>query len=210
MPPSPSKRNITIRPWGRGQRLFRIHSDHYQATEFNATSKGDARFSPLIGPDGQVVPTLYAGSTLDCALMETTFHDVAFVSGPKLHSKEKHVVGKTASVLQVTRDLRLIDLTSIALRKLGVAPEKLTRTDAALYSETRAWALAIHQEQPEAEGLLWTSRQDDTAFSIVLFGDRIELESLQSADDSFPLILPDGSPRAEVQALAMRLDVLLI
>ena len=210
MRPFPGKRNITIRAWGGGQRLFRVHPSHYQAIEFNATSKGDARFSPLISFDEQVIPTLYAGSTLDCALMETIFHDVPYVSGPKLHSKANHVVGKSASVLQVTRDLQLVDLTSIALRKLGVPPENLTRTDAALYSETRAWTLAIHQGRPEAEGLLWTSRQDDRAFALVLFGDRVEPESLQSTDKSFSLILPDGSPRAEVQALAMRLDVLLI
>ena len=210
MPPSPSKGNITILPWGRGRRLFRVHSDEYQSSEWNATTKGDARFSPLLGFDQQVIPTLYAGSTLDCAMMETVFHDVPFLSGPKLHSKAKHVVGKVASVLHVTRDLQLVDLTAVALRKLGVPPENLTRTDAARYPDTRASALAVHKEQPEAEGLLWTSRQDDTAFAIVLFGDRVHPETLQSTDDTFPLILSDGSPRTEVQALAMRLDVLLI
>lgn len=206
----PSKLKVTIRQWGDGQQLYRVHPDRYDANQFNPTTKGDARFSPLIGPDSRVIPTLYAGSTLDCALMETVFHDVPFVSGPKLHSKSKHVAGKIASVLRVSRNLRLVDLTSVALRKLGVAPESLTRTDASAYSETRAWALAIYQEHPKVDGLLWTSRQDDTALAVLLFGSRVEPETLNVSEERMPLILPDGSPRDEVQALAARLDVLLI
>lgn len=201
---------VTLRPWGRGLNLFRVHPDHLQPTEFNPTSKGNARFSPLIGVDGQVIPTLYAGSTIDCALMETVFHDVPFVSGPKLHSKAKHVKGKAVSTFRVTSDLNLVDLTSIALRKLGVPPEELTRSDEASYSGTRAWAVAIHQQQAGAQGLLWTSRQDDTASAVVLFGDRVNASLLLAADDTLPLLLPDGAPIAEVQALAARLDVLLI
>lgn len=210
MSSSPNKLNVTVRLWGAGKHLYRVHPEAYQALEFNATTKGDARFSPLIRPDGKVIPTLYAGSSLDCALMETVFHDVPFVSGPKLHSKAKHIVGKLASVLYVGEDLRLIDLTSIALRKLGVPPENLTRTDAARYSETRARALAVCEENPEAQGLLWTSRQDDTALAVVLFGDRIKTGTLEYEGESFSLVLPDGAPLSEVQALAARLDVLLI
>lgn len=202
--------NVTIRPWGLGQRLFRVHSERYRATEFNATAAGDARFSPLIDSSGVVIPTLYAGSTFDCSLMETVFHDVPYVSGPKLHSKAKHVSGKVASVLQVIRDLQLIDLTTIALRKLGVAPEELTRTDGSQYGATRAWAMTLYKEQREAEGLLWTSRQDDTALALVLFEDRVTPEIFQSAGASSPLELLDGSPVDEVQSLAARLDVILV
>ncbi len=207
---STAEASITIRPWGSSQRLFRIHPGRYGATEFNVNAKGEARFSPLVEATGQVIPTMYAGSSLDCALMETVFHDVPFVRGPKLHSKAKHVAGKIASALRLSRDLLFVDLTSVALHKLGIPPENLTRTGAALYRETRAWALAVHQEQSQAEGLLWTSRQDDTAFALVLFGDRIQPGTLEAAGESFSLILPDGSPRAEVQTLAQRLDVLLV
>ena len=210
MPSSPAKLNVTMRLWGGGKNVFRVHPAAYKALEFNSTSKGDARFSPLYSADGKVIPTLYAGSTLDCALMETVFHDVPFVNGPKLHSKAKHVVGKVVSTLQVKQDLSLIDLTSIPLRKLGVRPEDITRTDASRYAETRARALVMREENPEAQGLLWTSRQDDTALAVVLFGDRVNAGSLDFAGDSFSLTLPDGSARSEVQDLAARLDVLLI
>jgi hypothetical protein len=55
-------------------------------------------------------PTLYAWTALDCALMETVFHDVSFVAGPKMWSKATHVVGKVWSQLTLSRDLALIDL----------------------------------------------------------------------------------------------------
>jgi RES domain len=62
--------------------------------EFNPSPARNARFSPLVNAAGPVIPTLYAGTTLDCALMETVFHDVPFVAGPKIWSKATHAAGK--------------------------------------------------------------------------------------------------------------------
>jgi hypothetical protein len=39
--------------------------------------KGNARFSPIKDSDGASIPTLYGGTSFDCAVMETLFHDVA-------------------------------------------------------------------------------------------------------------------------------------
>lgn len=74
---------------------------------------------------GAVTPTLYAGTTLDCALMETVFHDVPFVAGPKMWSKATHVAGKVWSQLALSRDLALIDLSAVPLRKLGISRKDL-------------------------------------------------------------------------------------
>lgn len=210
MPPPAGKLNITVTAWGENQAVHRVHSQIYGALEFNPTPHGNARFSPLISSQGSVVPTLYAGSTLDCALMETVYHDVPFVGGPKLHSKAKHVSGRVRSKLRVTRNLRLIDLTAIPLRKLGISPSDLIVTDSSRYSETRSWASELYRQCEEAEGLLWTSRQDDTATAIMLFGSRLPISPLQVADESVSLLTEDGAPCNEVQDLAVRLDVLLI
>ncbi len=152
MPPPSDKLNITIIDWGANERIYRVHSQAYGAVEFNPTGRGEARFSPLLSSMGSVVPTLYAGSTLDCALMETVFHDVPFIRGPKLHSKVKHIYGKVRSTLRLTRDVRLIDLRSIPLRKLGISPSDLIVTDSSHYSETRTWASALYRQCEEAEG----------------------------------------------------------
>ena len=101
---------------------------------------------------GVVIPTIYAGTTLDCALMETVFHDVPFTAGPKIWSKASHVVGRVYSQLTLSRDLALIDLSAIALHKLGISRKDLIESDGSQYPETRAWALALHDQHPDAEG----------------------------------------------------------
>ena len=79
---------------------------------------------------GVVIPTIYAGTTLDCALMETVFHDVPFAAGPKIWSKASHVAGKVYSQLTLSRDLALIDLSAIALHKLGISRKDLIESEA--------------------------------------------------------------------------------
>jgi hypothetical protein len=163
----------------------------------------------LINTAGGVIPTLYAGTTLDCALMETVFHDVPFVSGPKMWSKATHVAGKVWSQFTLSRDLALIDLSAVPLHKLGISRKDLIECSASNYPETRAWALALHDQYPSAEGLTWTSRQADPARAIVLFEDRLSgtVLSLSGAPNS--LLLSDGSALLEVLMLAQRLGVLL-
>ena len=158
---------------------------------------------------GVVIPTIYAGTTLDCALMETVFHDVPFEAGPKIWSKASHVADKVYSQLTLSRDLALIDLSAIALHKLGISRKDLIECDGSEYPETRAWALALHDQHPDAEGLTWTSRQADPERAIVLFEDRLTGPALVTTGASNPLLLPDGSAIIEVLTLAQRLGVLL-
>jgi hypothetical protein len=121
-----------------------------------------------------VIPTLYAGTTLDCTLMETVFHDVPYAAGPKMLSKAKHVAGRSHSSLRFGVDLTLVDLSTISLHKLGISRPELIDTDASHYDESREWALALHEQYPVAQGLKWISRQDDTATARVLVGDRVD------------------------------------
>jgi RES domain len=158
---------------------------------------------------GVVVPTIYAGTTLDCALMETVFHDVPFVAGPKIWSKATHIAGKVYSQLTLSRDLALIDLSAIPLRKLGISRRDLIECDGSQHPESRAWALALHDQHPDAEGLTWTSRQADPARAIVLFEDRVTGSALVVGGAPTSLLLSDGSAIPEVLMLAQRLGVLL-
>jgi hypothetical protein len=139
--------------------------------------------------------------------METVFHDVPFVAGPKMLSKATHVAGKVHSQLTLTRNLALIDLSAIPLRKLGISRKDLIECDGSQYSETRAWALALHNQYPNAEGLVWTSRQADPARAIVVFEDHLAGHALTAVGSSTPLLQPDGSAILEVLSLAQRLGV---
>ncbi|KXU38334.1 hypothetical protein AXE65_01855 [Ventosimonas gracilis] len=73
-PAPPAKLHVTLTTIAKGQVLHRVHLQHYRANQFNPGQRGNARFSPIGNDAGQPVPTLYASTTVDCALMETVFH----------------------------------------------------------------------------------------------------------------------------------------
>jgi hypothetical protein len=80
--------------------------------------------------------------TLDCALMETVFHDVPFAAGPKNWSKATHVAGKVYSQLTLSRNLALIDLSAVPLRKLGISRKDLIESEGSNYPEPRSTMLS--------------------------------------------------------------------
>src|SRR6266568_9588468 len=119
VPTPPSVLHVSPTTWPQGRPIHRIHLARFAADAFNTGRKGDARFSPIVDAFGAAIPTLYGGSTFDCAVMETVFHDVPFASGFKSFDKRK-LVGQIHSVLLPGTDLVLADLSNVALRKLGV------------------------------------------------------------------------------------------
>jgi hypothetical protein len=141
--------------------------------------------------------------------METVFHDVPFVPGPKMVSKATHVAGKVYSQFTLSRDLNLVELSAISLHKLGISRKELIECGGSEYSETRAWALALHDQYPNAEGLIWTSRQADPAQAIVLFESHFRGLAMSLNGDPTGLLAADGSAITEVLQLALRMDVLL-
>jgi hypothetical protein len=199
----------TLIEWGENGTLYRVHHELFNGNEFNPTRMGNARFSPIFNASGDVIPTLYAGSTLFCTLMETVFHDVPYKAGFKPLSVTKlheHVV----STIILKKNLLLVDLGTIALHKLGIQRNQLIDTTKAHYPRTRRWAEALHRQFPKAQGLRWTSRQEDRAQAIMLFGDRMKSNVLTSMLESSPLLDEDGYPIRPVLDLATRLGVTLI
>jgi len=140
--------------------------------------------------------------------METIFHDVPFKAGFKPFSKLK-MEGKVHSALLSTADLRLIDLSTVALHKLGVKRIQLIDTTKAHYPATRRWAQALYTQFPDAQGLRWTSRQDDQADAIMLFGNRVSPSDLGWEGLSESLIL-DEHAHPSVMALSTRIGVTLV
>lgn len=68
--------------WPAGRVIHVIHDTAFAPESFNpgvdATGRlrKPTRFAPIRNAKGQVVPYLYGGSRLDCAIFETVFHDV--------------------------------------------------------------------------------------------------------------------------------------
>ena len=208
VPDPPDKLHITPITWPAGRPLHRVHAVRFKASEFNASGMGNARFSPIDDAHGRIVPTLYGGNTLHCALMETALRDVPFVAGLKTfdQSRLQHLVH---SVLVPTQDLILADLHSKPLRKLGVERSQLIDTEADTYPRTRRWAAAIHEQAADMQGLLWVSRQDDGGEAIVLFGDRVDPQALEQRGSTREL-LADTACYAELLELADLIGVCLI
>ncbi len=184
-------------PWPKGRTIHRIHLTNYGAAQFNPGVAGNARFSPITAANGRAIPTLYGGATFDCAAMETVFHDVPFAAGLKTYDKRK-LMGQVHSRLTPKRDIALVDLSGVALKRLGVKRTDLIDTEKDQYPRTRKWAEAIHAACPTAAGLCWVSRQDDSARAAVLFGDRMD-----DAD-----LAPQGGSRGLLDDLAAYADLL--
>ena len=189
--------------------LHRVHLAHYGATAFNPGVHGNARFSPIRNAEGQPIPTLYAGASLACALMETVFNDVPHVPGFKSLDRARFI-RQVHSTLTLRQPLQLVDLASIPLRRLGISRRQLIDTEKDTYPLTRRWAEAIHTQCPSAQGLSWISRQDDSARALVLFGDRIEAGALVQSGASSPLLDEAGTCCDAVLDLAERLGVCIV
>lgn len=194
--------------WHKGVALHRVHLEKYASDEFNPGVTGNARFSPIKSAKGEPVPTLYGGSTFECAAMETVFHDVPFAPGFKSYDKAK-LEGQVHSQLKLGADLVLADLRGKALRKLGVERKQLIDTEKDQYPATRAWAEAIHARCSDVHGLCWTSRQDDSAQAVMLFGDRIASGVLRQTAQSRSL-LNDAETYEDVLNLAERIGVNIV
>lgn len=207
-PVPPATLHATLTALPKGQVLHRVHQEQYRADQFNPGVRGNARFSPIQDEQGQSIPTLYGGTTMDCALMETVFHDVPHTAGFKSFDKGK-LAGQVHSTVDVEQPLQVVDLSSLPLRKLGITRKQLIDTEKDQYPATRKWAEALHRQYPQAQGLSWVSRQDDSARAVVLFGDRIPSGALKPQGASRSLV-DDGNAYDAVLDLADRIGVSII
>ena len=71
--------------FAKGSIVYRVHPEIYspvvRVVRCNDSDRGNARFSPIRDRAAKMIPTLYAGVTYNCALMETVFHDVPVGGG---------------------------------------------------------------------------------------------------------------------------------
>ncbi len=164
----------------KGTELHRIHPAAYNAEQFNPTSAGDARFSPIRDANRDIIPTIYAAQTFQCAACETILRcpDTP-PTDPKTGLPTFQIVypadfaAYSHSTIQVTVALQLVDLTNAGQRKVGVNQNALLAGPKSTYPATRAWAERIHVTCPKADGIYYSSVQFGPDFAILLFGDRV-------------------------------------
>jgi hypothetical protein len=191
--------------------LHRIHPDAYQATQFNPTAAGDARFSPISDAGGAIIPTIYAAKSFACATCEIILRcpDVP-LTDPKTSLPTFHIVYPTDfkayqhSVVVTTAALNLVDLTNAGQRKIGVNHNALLAGPRSTYPVTRAWAERIHANCPSAHGVYYSSVQFGPDFAILLFGDRVGADILKPVDT---WSVADAPCHDEIRELAQSLSI---
>jgi hypothetical protein len=105
--------------------------------------------------------------------METVFHDVPTPPGVYILDVDKlRDQNLVVSRVRPKRRLQAVDLSTKGLKRLGPHRTYLIDTPVTAYPLTRGWAEWFHGATLAA-GLLWTSRQDDAARAVALFGDRL-------------------------------------
>lgn len=168
---------------------FSVFSKAHEASLFNDSGRGDARFSPLLTESGDPIPTLYTGRTKTAALLETVFHEVT-ASGLAKISRPIDLARRGLRTLEIQTSLSVVDLRDEALARIGIRRDQLVATTAAHYVCTRDWAMRIREAKrtPPIDGIIWKSRLTEIAAArsdllddltrisatevMVLFGDR--------------------------------------
>jgi hypothetical protein len=187
-----------VETWHSGRHIVRCHQSNYGATEFNP-GHGRGRFHPFQDIRGQGVPTLYGADSFDGSLSESVFHNVP-TRGPEKVIRRTALKTMLVSTISARRDLMLVQLHGYGLLRLGLSRAELIEAEAQYYSETAAWAAALHARMAEADGLVWVSRKFDTSLALVLFGDRVARHDLEVIEPPLPLFLGPGF--ADVQRVA--------
>ena len=166
-----------IEPWPAGQVIHVIHEAAFDPESFNAgidaggTPRNLTRFAPIRDSAGRVVPYLYGGSSRDCAIFETVFHNVP-IDAPDKFMDLDDFANRAHGRIVPKRDLQLVNLTTDGLHRLKIPKAELITSAPIDYLDTARWAEAIHDQFPDVDGLFWMSRLRDRDQALVLFGDR--------------------------------------
>ena len=179
VPDPPDDPDPLFETWPAGELLYRVHHQRFRSTQFNPGPLPGGRFSFFPGANGaQPVPVLYCGGTEESAVAETLFHDIPLTGG---RLTADAYLPRNLSMLTAARPLRLVQLHSGGLRRLGLSATSLTDTEASQYPRTVRWAQALHRATT-ADGLTWMSRRWNSSRAFVLFGDRVAENDLTPLD----------------------------
>lgn len=192
-PDDPGSLDPLVGSWPAGEPFHRCFDANWGARDFFAGDEAHrGRFHPFV-PEGAAaaVGVLYGADDVVGALSETVFHDVPIRGDKRVpHSKLVH---RLVVELIAGCDLRLVDLTSVGLRRLGLSRAELIESDARSYPETAVWARVLHALPEHFDGFTWVSRQHDTSRALVLFADRVASADLSVRPGAIPLTLGAGA-----------------
>ncbi|MCU1495555.1 MAG: hypothetical protein JWO62_3319 [Acidimicrobiaceae bacterium] len=151
--------------------MTRVAIDALGATEPSVSSQ-PRRFSPVRCGVAQILPVLYAGEDLGCALGETVFHDLPDDPAVPGEVFRADLLTLRASTIEIKRDVELADLTDAGLAALGYGRDEVATPGPAEYDTTAKWG-QLAWDQGGLNGLVWNSRRTPNRLSFMLFVDSV-------------------------------------
>lgn len=155
-----------------GTRLWRIHSIARSAEAFVCgppSAHAGGRFDAVAATYGH----LYAADSFEGAVAETFVRRLPLVDDGERLLPFARVAGRSVSVLEMCRELRVVILHGAAAAAVGQGLW-LTKCEAADYPLTIEWGRALRACAPECAGLAWRARFDEDRLSYVLYSDLAE------------------------------------
>lgn len=205
-PPEDLIKRANISSWPSRKRLFRCHDSSLSGDIFNPRFGRGGRFHWFEDVDGNQVPILYAASTYEGAIAETILRNVPLQGRRTLYRKDYQGRVICQLSLDSTATLALVQLHDPGLLRLGIRPKNLTETNSYHYARTANWARAVHHQLRHAQGLVWMSGRFNTAYAIVLFGDRVDQGTLRIVPQS-PEAVDSGAGLERLVDLARSADI---
>lgn len=106
------------------------------------------------------------------------------------------------SVIAPVRTLRLVGLFTPELRRYGILPQEMFQPPDSVYPFCRSLAEMAWRDNPDADGIVWSSVRDSAAHAMLLFGDR--LDSADFSVESVRLVETDPTLLDELSEIAAR------
>lgn len=155
----------------KGTKLWHVYPNKYKSLAFNPVSLN--RFSAPPPPDCEM---FYAGATASCALWEVVLRNLVIDDDKKpQHIDPKLLEDRSIVEVELTEDLKILDLRSPHFRKLSAHPaqhtewQRLAIVPDTQYAQTHAEAKRLRAAATAATGLRWNSRQISTQSALVFY-----------------------------------------
>lgn len=163
-PPDLDKRGLTLRMLSVGTELWRIHDLLHGAIWFGP-GDGCPPAHRFDAPRGEF-RVCYVGLSPEASFAET------FLRNPGQRLLDFSLVAsRSLTSLTTTRLLRVAQLHGPEMARLGATAEV---AHGPRYALSRRWAHALWSHPQRPDGILYTSRHDDSEHCLALFRDRCE------------------------------------
>ncbi|HMC62074.1 MAG TPA: RES family NAD+ phosphorylase [Candidatus Solibacter sp.] len=142
-----------------GTRWMRIHARSRNGLWFGPGS-GVAPVHRFDDPDGRF-RVCYLGTAVEVCFAET------FLRNPPIRILAlDDLAERFIATIEVRRELRLVPIHGPGLAKLGATAELASGSG---YAASRLWSRALWEHADRPDGILYRSRQDDSALCVALY-----------------------------------------